>query len=282
MEFITEEQNRQELMRHTTQVGIWINQIAQDDDAFTAFLITQGKFPMMSVGNAAAIQFACPEATMLKTAEEWEQAEYKVTAPKRDVKIVIPDRQYVKPTGEIVTGFGLKVLYDRTATDCPQVADEPVNYRAIAYALLTYQKGAWDFMRTAEEDALHGQLAYHNPYKFYIYVKDGSKYEELIPPLLKEVAVADLQLCENLKDRESQLWAAAITLMVCAHFRIPADRNTVMGQYTMEEVMEQICGGRELTIKERQQRLAAVQIPLRRIITGLERFVAKYNREASK
>lgn len=279
MEMITEAENKRRLLTHTTQVGLWMNRISQDEDEFWNYLITQGKFPLLSVGNAVAAQYCSPGATCLKTKDEWEAVHVKVTAPKRDVKIVIPDAEFVAESGEIKSGFGLKSMYDQTATDCPRMDEKAVDYRAVAYALLKYQMGAWEFMRTDDNTVLHGQTAYYDPYKFVIYIKNGTNYEDLMAPLLKEVVIADLQLCDNLTGKDAQLWAGAITLMICAYLRLPADRDVVMGDCTMEEVMVNLCGTSDLTIKERQKNLTAVQFPMRRIITGLNRFIAKYEDE---
>ena len=106
-----------------------IADIMTDPEALEEYLIVQGRFDRLSVGNAILLYAQKPDASVLKTGEEWSK--YHVSILKGEKGITLRRRDY---TGKYMKGDDVKDgyefkfynVFDVTQTNCsPEKHKEP-------------------------------------------------------------------------------------------------------------------------------------------------------------
>jgi len=119
-----------------------------DGEEFARYLATLARFHMYSPNNVAMIHAQSPAATRVAGYRAWQALGRQVKKGERGIRIVVPHRARIAPAEddrqeqEIVTGWGVRYVWDVAQTDGEPLAVPPI------YSALTGDATVAEMVRT--------------------------------------------------------------------------------------------------------------------------------------
>ena len=185
-----------------------------------AFLDVVARFDRYSVNNALLILEQMPEATRLKTFEEWKAAGVSVNRGETAVSLLEPGKEYTKENGETGVSFNVKKVFDVSQTNSRQrgTPTETRDERLLLKSLIT---GAP--CRMVISDAMSEQLnAIYQPEERTIYVRAGMDAQTIFRSLVNELAHAHMDK-GNYQRNENTVAAYCVSYVLCRRNGVSTD-----------------------------------------------------------
>lgn len=107
-------------------------------DALNAHLKLQAQFGKMSVTNTLLVGAQMPEATQLRSFDDWKQRGRSVNKGAKAIQLLQPQSEYTREDGTTAMGFEAKSVFDVSQTNGKQLRSK--NYppaKAVIKAMLT-------------------------------------------------------------------------------------------------------------------------------------------------
>lgn len=196
-----------------------ITEMMNDDESFISYLDFQSRMDFYSVSNAILIMSRCPDATLLKSADSWNELDVKINKGEKAIHILEPT-EYVDENGEQRTAYNIKNVFDISQTDAqpkpPQKAES--NPKTLAVALMETAP-----MRKVNVD----ELPIPNSTVFYdhdnnkLMVKNGSNPISAFRDVARELSLAEIaQGCDEYNRDECLPSANCAAYMLCQKYGI--------------------------------------------------------------
>lgn len=189
-------------------------EIKDDADKFREYLDTQSRFDRYSVSNALLIMKQMPQATKLKSYDDWKNAHVNIRKNAKSIKILEPI-PYERQDGTIGTSYNVKKMFDITQTNAMKKivpANKSEANRDLLKALIDK---APVFINVSDERA-GDKGAFYDSREQTVFVARGLEPEEFFKCVSLELAHAELDLTSNDYSREDSSYSAeCISYMLC-------------------------------------------------------------------
>ena len=100
-------------------------EVSRSPDKLKEFLAVQAKFDMYSAANTLLIFKQIPNATQLKSFEDWNKDGVKVRQKQKSIAILEPV-EYTKSDGTLGLGYNVKRVFDRSQTNSKREAVQKI------------------------------------------------------------------------------------------------------------------------------------------------------------
>ena len=180
------------------------------------YLDTQTKFDMYSVNNVILVSNQAPEATHLKSRQEWKKQRAFVNKDAKEISILEPAGKYMRDDGTTTVNFNVKKMIDISDTNSNlKKINKVYDNKLILKALFNKSSIAIESIDEIEGGA--NVLWNENDKVLYIR-KGGIEFPSGVHELVKEIAKANLES----KDTQEVLdfKCKCISYMVCKKLNI--------------------------------------------------------------
>lgn len=196
-----------------------ISEMMQNDDSFVNYLNFQSNMDRYTASNAILIMSRCPEATLLKSADSWNELDVRINKGEKAIHILEPS-DYIDENGEQRTSYNIKNVFDISQTDAqpqpPQKAES--NPKVLAMALMksaTVPKVAVDELPTPNS------TAFYDNENNKLLVKRNSDSVSLFKDVARELALAEIaDGCDEYNRSECLPSAICSAYMICQKYGI--------------------------------------------------------------
>lgn len=163
-----------------------------DKDVLSNYLTVQAKLGKTSVANSLLIAAQKPDATNLRSFEDWQQRGRSVISGEKGIEILVADGEYERADGTIGTSFEAKKVFDVSQTKGRKVFQR--NHPPIKAALKALMTNAPVPIKPDDSIAKNIGALYAEGKKV-IQVAPGLENNELFFVVARELARADG--CDN-------------------------------------------------------------------------------------
>ncbi len=196
-----------------------ISEMMQNDDSFIDYLKFQSRMDFYSASNAILIMSRCPDATLLKSADSWNELNVRINKGEKAIHILEPIED-VDKNGEQRTFYNVKKVFDISQTNAepkpPQKAES--NPKALAVSLMKTAP-----MQKVNADALPipNSTAFYDHDNNKLMVKKGSNPISVFKDVARELSLAEIaQGCDEYKREECLPSANCAAYMLCQKYGI--------------------------------------------------------------
>lgn len=196
-----------------------ITEMMNDDESFISYLDFQSRMDFYSASNAILIMSRCPDATLLKSADSWNELDVKINKGEKAIHILEPIED-VDKNGEQRTFYNVKNVFDISQTNAepkpPQKAES--NPKVLAVSLM--ETAPMQKVNAAELPIPYSTAFYdHDNNK--LMVKKGSNPISVFRDVARELALAEIaQGCDEYKRKECLPSANCAAYMLCQKYGI--------------------------------------------------------------
>lgn len=196
-----------------------ITEMMNDDESFISYLDFQSRMDFYSASNAILIMSRCPDATLLKSADSWNELDVKINKGEKAIRILEPIED-VDKNGEQRTFYNVKNVFDISQTNAepkpPQKAES--NPKVLAVSLM--ETAPMQKVNAAELPIPYSTAFYdHDNNK--LMVKKGSNPISVFRDVARELALAEIaQGCDEYKRKECLPSANCAAYMLCQKYGI--------------------------------------------------------------
>ena len=227
----------------STAVGI-----SQGGDKFRDYLDVQSRFGRYSVTNALLILAQKPQATQVKSFEDWQKADVSIKRYQKHFTILEPGKEYDREDGTKGTSYEPKQVFDISQTTA-RVKTPPETQRddrAILKALIHKPPVP---IQTVEELPNNAGAMYDHS-QGVIFVRKGMTAPDIFRNVSMEIARAELAADSPSYDRSATSFPAyCVSYMLCK-------RNGIdVSGYSFDRLPESIRSGDPQTIREELTRV---------------------------
>ena len=196
-----------------------ITEMMNDDESFISYLDFQSRMDFYSASNAILIMSRCPDATLLKSADSWNELDVKINKGEKAIHILEP-LDYIDENGEQRTSYNIKNVFDISQTNAqpqpPQKAES--NPKVLAMALMrsaTVPKAAVDELPTPNS------TAFYDNENNKLLVKRNSDSVSLFKDISRELSLAEIaDGCDEYNRAECLPSAICSAYMICQKYGI--------------------------------------------------------------
>lgn len=196
-----------------------ISEMMQNDDSFLNYLNFQSNMDRYTASNAILIMSRCPDATLLKSADSWNELDVKINKGEKAIHILEP-LDYIDENGEQRTSYNIKNVFDISQTNAqpqpPQKAES--NPKVLAMALMksaTVPKAAVDELPTPNS------TAFYDNENNKLLVKRNSDSVSLFKDISRELSLAEIaDGCDEYNRAECLPSAICSAYMICQKYGI--------------------------------------------------------------
>lgn len=196
-----------------------ITEMMNDDESFISYLDFQSRMDFYSASNAILIMSRCPDATLLKSADSWNELDVRINKGEKAIHILEPS-DYIDENGEQRTSYNIKNVFDISQTDAqpqpPQKAES--NPKVLAMALMksaTVPKVAVDELPTPNS------TAFYDNENNKLLVKRNSDSVSLFKDISRELSLAEIaDGCDEYNRSECLPSAICSAYMICQKYGI--------------------------------------------------------------
>lgn len=172
-----------------------------------------------SASNAILIMSRCSDATLLKSADSWNELDVRINKGEKAIHILEPS-DYIDENGEQRTSYNIKNVFDISQTDAqpqpPQKAES--NPKVLAMALMksaTVPKVAVDELPTPNS------TAFYDNENNKLLVKRNSDSVSLFKDISRELSLAEIaDGCDEYNRSECLPSAICSAYMICQKYGI--------------------------------------------------------------
>lgn len=196
-----------------------ITEMMNDDESFISYLDFQSRMDFYSASNAILIMSRCPDATLLKSADSWNELDVKINKGEKAIHILEPIED-VDKNGEQRTFYNVKNVFDISQTNAepkpPQKAES--NPKALAVSLM---ETAPMQKVNAAELPIPNSTAYYDHDNNKLMVKKGSNPISVFRDVARELALAEIaDGCDEYNRQECLPSAVCSAYMLCQKYGI--------------------------------------------------------------
>ena len=173
-------------------------EIARSDEAYLRYLDVQSRFDLYSVSNSILIAKQKPEATQLKSFDDWRKLDIQIGKGEKGIQILEP-YEFDKSDGSKGRGYKVKRVFDISQTNAlRRRRGQGLAQRDLLKALIENAPVEIEAVDNVEGDA--AARYDHNDGK--IYLKAGSDPDVLFKETSRELAHAHFALDNDSYPRE--------------------------------------------------------------------------------
>ncbi len=196
-----------------------ITEMMNDDESFISYLDFQSRMDFYSASNAILIMSRCPDATLLKSADSWNELDVKINKGEKAIHILEPS-DYIDENGEQRTSYNIKNVFDISQTDAepkpPQKAES--NPKVLAMALM---KSATVPKVAVDELPIPNSTAFYDNENNKLLVKRNSDSVSLFKDISRELSLAEIaDGCDEYNRAECLPSAICSAYMICQKYGI--------------------------------------------------------------
>lgn len=217
--------------------------IVQDGDKFRDFLDVQSRFGSYSVTNALLILAQKPQATQLKSFEDWQKVDVNIKRYQKGFTILEPGQEYTRSDGSPAVSYEPKKVFDISQTTArPRGRQEPQrDERAIVTALIHKPPVP---IRTVDE-LPNNAGAYYDHNQEVIFVRKGMSLPNIFRNVSMELARAELAADDPNYDRRATSFTA-----YCSSYILCKKNGFDVSGYNFTELPDHIRNADPKTIRE--------------------------------
>lgn len=196
-----------------------ITEMMNDDESFISYLDFQSRMDFYSASNAILIMSRCPDATLLKSADSWNENDVKINKGEKAIHILEPT-EYADENGELRTSYNIKNVFDISQTNAepkpPQKAES--NPKVLAMALM---KSATVSKVAVDELPIPNSTAFYDNENNKLLVKRNSDSVSLFKDISRELSLAEIaDGCDEYNRAECLPSAICSAYMICQKYGI--------------------------------------------------------------
>lgn len=196
-----------------------ITEMMNDDESFISYLDFQSRMDFYSASNAILIMSRCPDATLLKSADSWNELDVKINKGEKAIHILEP-LDYIDENGEQRTSYNIKNVFDISQTNAqpqpPQKAES--NPKVLAMALM---KSATVPKAAVDELPITDSVAFYDNENNQLLIKKNSYSIPLFKDIARELALAEIaDGCDEYNRAECLPSAVCSAYMLCQKYGI--------------------------------------------------------------
>lgn len=196
-----------------------ITEMMNDDESFISYLDFQSRMDFYSASNAILIMSRCPDATLLKSADSWNELDVKINKGEKAIHILEPS-DYIDENGEQRTSYNIKNVFDISQTDAepkpPQKTES--NPKVLAMALM---KSATVSKVAVDELPIPNSTAFYDNENNKLLVKRNSDSVSLFKDISRELSLAEIaDGCDEYNRAECLPSAICSAYMLCQKYGI--------------------------------------------------------------
>ena len=195
-------------------------EVSRSPDKLKEFLAVQAKFDMYSAANTLLIFKQMPNATQLKSFEDWNKDGVQVRQKQKSIAILEPV-EYTKSDGTPGLGYNVKRVFDVSQTSGKKQPAISLNKdpRDLITTMLDSSPVATE---STNELPYPGTAAYYNNDKQTLYVKrDVGDSVKICQNIARELAHAELSINSDEYSRNDSSFAATcIGYMLCKKYGV--------------------------------------------------------------
>lgn len=195
-------------------------EIMSDPEKFKEYLNIQSRLSSYSVTNALLIYAQRPNATLLKTFQDWENENAKILKGAKGIFVLEP-KEYTKKDGNAGVSFRTKKVFDVSQTTAPQTPAPTVNHdpqRLVMIMLNTAPVKS----KNADEMPMPNMGAFWDNDQQILFVKRNiGDSVALCQCVAQELAHAQISLDSTIYSRrDAGFQAVCVGYMICARFGV--------------------------------------------------------------
>lgn len=233
------------------------------------YLDMQARFDMYSVNNAVLVSNQMPQATQLKSRQEWRKQNVFINKDAKTISILEPSNNYVKSDGTTSTNFNVKKMIDVSDTNVNlkninKVYDNKLILKALFY------KSPIDIK--ASDELPEGKNAFWNKENNILFIrKEGIEFPQGIHEIVKELANANLDF-DNLKEtREFKC--------KCISYLVRKKLNLDVSSFEFDNIPISF---QDLDVKEAKHELGEIRAGMMTINERIGKFFETMNRNKNR
>jgi len=195
-----------ELIDKTTEL------IATNPQAFKQYLEVQSQFDRYTPTNAILVSAQMPEATQLKSYEDWKKKRVYLNPSAKDNKITIlePGKLYERQDGTTATSFNAKIVYDVSHTTA-RIKTEDMEQKPIRELLTALIEASPVGFQPIDDLEV---TAYYNDAQQTIYLRKDLSEVQLFNSMTLAVASAIYELKHNEDPFRSEFKSYCVSYML--------------------------------------------------------------------
>lgn len=197
--------------------------LVETPGAFTSYLDTQARMDKYTVGNALLITAQLPEASKLKSFDEWTNDGATVKKGSKSISIIEP-AQFTKKDGSTAISFNIKKVFDISQTSKAEEVKQhlPIEIKKLIAAMIDTCPCSVDL---ANEIPVQGTAAYYDKAHDTLYVqKEGGSADYVCQCVARELGQREAAQNDPDYSRNTAFADAAITgYLVCRKYGVPTD-----------------------------------------------------------
>ena len=172
-----------------------------------------------SASNAILIMSRCPDATLLKSADSWNELDVKINKGEKAIHILEPS-DYIDENGEQRTSYNIKNVFDISQTDAEPKPPQKTESNPKVLAVSLMETAPMQKVNAAELPIPYSTAFYdHDNNK--LMVKKGSNPISVFRDVARELALAEIaQGCDEYKRKECLPSANCAAYMLCQKYGI--------------------------------------------------------------
>ena len=225
--------------------------LAEDPEALARYLGTQARMDRYAVSNALLISAQLPEASRLRTFDEWSADGASIRKGSRSISILEPVN-YTWQDGTEATAYNVKKVFDISQTTKADEAEErhPDDIKKIIAAMLDSCESE---VELAEELPVQDAAAFYDRGRNRLFVlREGGTADEVCQHVAREIARMEvLRRDPDISEEDAEAVSAAAGRLVCGSYGVPADAISLSGAAGMfkgmpprdiRSALKDICG----------------------------------------
>ena len=235
-EWITRKQQERKAL--FDKIEVTVQEMQSSGETFQNYLDVQSRFDRYSVSNAVLITAQLPEATQLRTFDDWKEAGMFVAKGAEAISILEPGKEYQKEDGSTGVNYNVKKVFDISQTNGTrrEFLRVPRDERALLRALIS---GAPCKMAISDEIPEKFNALY-KPEEKTIHIRQGLDGPAIFRALTQELACAHMDK-GNFNRNDSFFTAYCVSYVLCQRYGVAPDGITfdrIPEQFSKMEVKQ--------------------------------------------
>lgn len=246
-------------------------EVSRSPDKLKEFLAVQAKFDMYSAANTLLIFKQMPNATQLKSFEDWNKDGVQVRQKQKSIAILEPV-EYTKSDGTPGLGYNVKRVFDRLQTNSKREAVQKTD--DLKHTLK-------NFVNASPVEIVVGEIPNSNLGAFYNFEtqqitlnENLTDTKQIFECLAQEVAFA--QLADGKKSysrRDEGFKAVCLAYMICTKYGV--DKNA----FAIENLPD---NWKKADVKDIRRELSSVNSAYKEIVSRVNDEIYRQRQAKSK
>lgn len=172
------------------QIDNMTEKVFADPAVFNQYLDMQSRMGRMRAANTLLVMKQKPNATFIKTYEEWSQSDRSVKRNETGIRVIEANGEYTREDGSVATGYDVKRVFDVSQTRGRNIAPRATNAMPLKAKLKALMTDTSVPVKLSDEmDA--GVGAKYSQEKNVVEVARGMEGDKLFYSIARELTRAD-------------------------------------------------------------------------------------------